>query len=235
MLRRLEAGQYGSIPAWVFESDDPLDRRKAIESIRTDDVFKSQFRSPKSSLKSGPSPIEVIDWGLEHLERLRRAEEERKESQWKWFKEGLIPILSVIVALGTVIITFYFQYQNIQAQKEMKEYEVSFKPKQETYTSFVKAASAAFEYAFYGDKGNLQKSLSSMETNLFVMESLIKSDSGKLRLWKEYHEYHEYLRNLSQIKSEDINEQNYLKSFEEHRNLFGKLKEDVYQELFQGD
>ena len=77
------------------------DESKQIDIIRAltpDDVFRSQFRASKGSEKS---PIEIIDWGLQHIERLRKASMESKE-QYAKSKEVrwvlLISIFSLIIS-----------------------------------------------------------------------------------------------------------------------------------------
>ena len=46
------------------------------ESGSVDDVFRSQFRTEKDAL---PSSLEVLSWGLQHIERLRKANLEARE------------------------------------------------------------------------------------------------------------------------------------------------------------
>ncbi|HEX8196196.1 MAG TPA: hypothetical protein VF571_08410, partial [Pyrinomonadaceae bacterium] len=85
-----------NLPAWLLQINDENKRNEVIESLTIDDAFRSQFRARKDAEKS---PIELINWGLEHIDRLRKAKIEEKEMRWKWLKEGVIPISSIIVAL----------------------------------------------------------------------------------------------------------------------------------------
>ena len=217
-------------PSFLIEMDDINERKKIIESLTSDDGFRSQFRSRADSPRSD---INIINWGLEHIERLRKANIESKEGKWKKWKDVWFPLASLLVAFGTVLLTSYWQYQNIQAQRAIKEYEVSFKPKQESYTSFVSSASMALDSAFYGDKNSLRKTFNSMETNLYLIESLIKDENKKVKIWEDYNEFNKFLNNLSNVKSTEMTEEKYNQEVAEYRKLFGKLKSEIYQELFQ--
>jgi hypothetical protein len=57
-----------SRPNWIVEIHDQRKQREAIESIGREDVFRNQFRVDDGA---GRSDIEVIDWGLQHIDRLR--------------------------------------------------------------------------------------------------------------------------------------------------------------------
>jgi len=81
------------LPMWVKEIDDVSERNKAIENLTTDDVFRSQFRAGKDSPQS---PIEIINWGLEHIDRLRKANVNAKEQSAKRWEIWLLFIVSII-------------------------------------------------------------------------------------------------------------------------------------------
>jgi hypothetical protein len=73
------------IPSWIRD-DDRSKRADLINSLQLDDVFISQFRANEEELlyESG-SDTGVIDWGLQHIERLRKAHfESRDEAMKKW-------------------------------------------------------------------------------------------------------------------------------------------------------
>jgi hypothetical protein len=130
-------------PLWIQEMDEK-NQETLIQSLTVDDVFRSQFRVVPNAPKSD---VNIIDWGLEHIDRLRKADSDKREARWKWLKEGVVPVLSLIIALVTIGVSSYFQYQNIQTQKYLKEYELSFKPKQEGYANFMLAMTTSFNIA----------------------------------------------------------------------------------------
>lgn len=87
----MRAGRH--LPIWIKEIDDNTERSKAIDNLTTDDVFRSQFRAGKDSPQS---PIEIINWGLEHIERLRKASLDAREQSAKRWEIWLVFIVSLI-------------------------------------------------------------------------------------------------------------------------------------------
>ena len=90
-------------PSWILDIEDLKARRHTIEGLTSDDVFRSQFRAEKDAPRS---PIEIIDWGLQHVDRLRKASlESRKLSTMSKqiklvFGVGILNIVvTVIIAL----------------------------------------------------------------------------------------------------------------------------------------
>jgi len=63
-------------PSWILDIEYPEARRHTIECLTSDDVFRSQFRAEKYAPRS---PVEIIDWGLQHVDRLRKASFESRK------------------------------------------------------------------------------------------------------------------------------------------------------------
>jgi hypothetical protein len=63
-------------PGWLKEIDNREERNEAINSLTIDDVFRNQFRVEDKAPKVS---MEVIDWGLQHIDRLRKAKLEARE------------------------------------------------------------------------------------------------------------------------------------------------------------
>ena len=65
-----------------------------------------------------------------------------------WFTNVWLSALSLIVALAAILSGAYIQRlsvkENAHAQTELKRMELTFKPKQEGYTAFMKAVSVAY-------------------------------------------------------------------------------------------
>jgi hypothetical protein len=57
-------------PAWMDEIKTEEERKKTIEGLTKDDVFRSQFRAADGAPESD---LKIIDWGLNHIERLRKS------------------------------------------------------------------------------------------------------------------------------------------------------------------
>ena len=89
------------LPAWIRDIDDATERKKAIENLSPDDVFRSQFRAGKDSPRS---PVEIINWGLEHIDRLRKASVDAKEQSAKRWEIWLVFAIGIINIIVTVTV-----------------------------------------------------------------------------------------------------------------------------------
>lgn len=81
-------------PSWIQEINDKSEKEREINKLTTNDVFRSQFRTEKNAERS---PIDIIDWGLQHIERLRKAEME-KSVKWFVIVVGILNFVATIVA-----------------------------------------------------------------------------------------------------------------------------------------
>lgn len=80
------------IPSWI-RNLSASQRTKYIEALSTGDVFRSQFRTGS---KAPRSPIEIVDWGLQHIDRLRKASMEAREATIKSWQAWVVIVLSVL-------------------------------------------------------------------------------------------------------------------------------------------
>lgn len=94
------------LPSWVRAVTDLPEREKVIRALTERDVFRSQFRASGSIDKpwrADKSSIEVIKWGLEHIDRLRKAKLEAREAiakswqMWLVFGGTMLSILTQII------------------------------------------------------------------------------------------------------------------------------------------
>jgi len=87
------------LPSWIRDIDDETTRKKTIEALSPEDVFRSQFRAEYDAPQSS---VEVIDWGLQHIDRLRKASLEYREQtakRWEIWLVFLVSILNIIVSI----------------------------------------------------------------------------------------------------------------------------------------
>jgi hypothetical protein len=91
------------LPSWIRAITEKTEREKTIKTLTVNDVFRSQFRVTGSlggrPWRADRSPIEVIKWGLEHIDRLRKAKLEAHEATAKSWQMWLIfggTILSIV-------------------------------------------------------------------------------------------------------------------------------------------
>lgn len=90
-------------PSWILDIEDPAAQTQAIEGLTSDDVFRSQFRAEKDAPRS---PVEIIDWGLQHIDRLRKANLESHEQSAKSWQMWLVFGVSILNIVVAVIIAF---------------------------------------------------------------------------------------------------------------------------------
>jgi len=92
-----------SLPGWVKAIENGAERSAAIEAICFNDVFRSQFRAHSDAQKS---PIEIIKWGLDHLDRLRKAKAEAKDASAKKWQMWLVFWVSFLGVVSQFAIAF---------------------------------------------------------------------------------------------------------------------------------
>lgn len=94
------------LPSWIREIENPATQKQKIESLVSDDVFRSQFRAESSAERS---PVEIIDWGLQHIERLRRANLEAREQSAKSWQIWLVFAVGIINIVATIVVALLQQ------------------------------------------------------------------------------------------------------------------------------
>lgn len=198
-------------PAWLNELENEDLKIKAIDSLNVDSVFRSQFRT---KIGSDPSSIEVINWGLEHIERLRKIKAVARDEKLRKWKEVWLPFASLLIAFATLILTGYWQYQNIQAQKQMKDFELSFKPKQEGYANLLQAIGTSSDIAMKNalvpqrlskNDEELLNSLRKIDVNFFAIEPFLVSER-KEQIWRKIREYELFLMHMHQENGSEWSE-----------------------------
>lgn len=180
------------IPRWLTELG-PERTRLFIAELSGKDVFRSQFRvetgAPKSSL-------EVLTWGIEHIERLRTLHERRREARRQWVTAFVIPLVTTLVAMATLVTTIYFQARTIDQQTELKRYEVTFKPKQEGYAQFMRQAYSAYRTATTGDRAETVVRLNELESTFHALEPFVDADARD-ELWRLFRGYADFCLGVS--------------------------------------
>lgn len=166
-----------SKPSWIAELPENQ-QKDAIDRITRDDVFRSQFRAEPNAPKSD---INVIAWGLEHIDRLRQLRSGKREN---WFK--LISVL-VIPAI-TLGLTYYTVVSNNTSQAKMKEYEVTFKIKQENYARFMEGAYNTFESAHRNGVDTLNQNIKDLEATYFNIEPFLNK-ADREYVWYQYQSF----------------------------------------------
>lgn len=100
------------LPTWMLDVDKS-ERPKLINDLGPDGVFISQFRADdKQPSWEGGSTREIIDWGLQHIERLRKASMEVRDEIIR--KRQLtvlivVSILNFLFAIANIVISIYLK------------------------------------------------------------------------------------------------------------------------------
>lgn len=98
---QMRAGK--NLPGWLRAMGSDAERTAAIEAVTPNDVFRSQFRA---HLNAERSPIEIIKWGLEHLDRLRNAKAEAKDATAKKWQMWMIFWVTLVGVVSQFAIAF---------------------------------------------------------------------------------------------------------------------------------
>jgi hypothetical protein len=91
-----------SIPGWLKALDDAT-RSAAIEALSSGDIFRSQFRAHSGAERS---PIEIIKWGLEHLDRLRKAKADANDASVKRWQMWLVFWVTLLGVVSQFVIAY---------------------------------------------------------------------------------------------------------------------------------
>lgn len=93
-----------SLPSWIRDIEDVNERIKIINELGPDDVFRSQFRVERDAPKA---ELNVLDWGLQHIERLRKSRLESKDARDKSIQMWILIVISalnIILAITNIVI-----------------------------------------------------------------------------------------------------------------------------------
>ncbi len=177
---RLRIGK--ALPSWLANIESENERDKAIDNLASSDVFRNQFRT---EINSAPCDLKIVDWGLQHLERLRKAASELRVERLQK-RSSLIAFVSVglstVVAIASLTGTFFVQARNSADQFAMKRYELSAKPRQESYSAFMATFNEVIQAALNSDSAKTLESLGRMESAYYQMEPFLGDKRQEVRL-----------------------------------------------------
>jgi hypothetical protein len=208
------------IPSWLHQLPEEQ-RASAIERLTTDDFFRSQFRAQTDAPRS---PIEIIDWGLKHIDRLRTAAAAASEQKIKRLSSVWIPFLSTLIAFLALGSSMYVQYHSSKDQRALKEYELSFRPKLEAYTHFMLAISQSFDRAV-DPVPILNGSLNDADAALIQLEPLL-SPNARDKVRSDYQDFVAFCLNMNKTGKRSESD---IAKFLQFRDEFRKV---LYRALF---
>jgi hypothetical protein len=102
------------LPPWIRDIEDLSDRNATIQGLTTHDAIRSQFRAEENAPRSD---IKIIDWGLQHIHRLRKASIEHREQKAKWTMPFLtILVTGILTSGGTLTVQYLTSNWNTSSQ-----------------------------------------------------------------------------------------------------------------------
>jgi hypothetical protein len=106
--------QKGSrLPTWIKLIEDDSKRLSVIDGMSQKDVFRSQFRASRGSPKS---QVEVVSWGLDHIDRIRKSKIASQEASAKSWQMWLIFFVGVANIVATIAVAVVKGNENDQAK-----------------------------------------------------------------------------------------------------------------------
>lgn len=158
------------LPTWL-QNKTTEDKERLIDEVSRDTVFRSILRTNYSAPKSSQGSI---DWGLRHIDSLRKIESDKTDKRFRNYHLVLTTV-SLAVTLATIYIGYKNNKENLQFQWRMKYYETTLKPKQENYTQFMSAMYDAYEGAIVKDGEQMLSKQKEMQRSYSMLEVFLDS------------------------------------------------------------
>jgi hypothetical protein len=166
---------------WLRDVDDVEERNKRIEALGADDFFRNVFRT---NVSAPTTPVETLKWGIDYIDGLRKAEADSREQRLKKWSSLILPFSSLAVAAITVALGFYNQRELNRTQVQLKQYEVTARPKQEGYVRMMRAVGNAIDQSRSSNRADAARALVEWESGYYsVAPFLTNEDRGKLWNW----------------------------------------------------
>jgi hypothetical protein len=212
-----------TMPPWL-KDDPPEEQRRFISSLGPGDMFRSQFRPRKGDKQSS---LEVITWGLEHIDRLRKAGLDAREQRQKTWSSIVIPLtsaaLSALVAVTSVLSGNRSQARALDNQLQLTRLQVTSQPKQQGYTAFMRHLRSAYTAAAGGDTAVSARALDDLQSDFLGIEPFL-SEADRDRLGAALHAFGRFCRSLASHPSVDAGSE-----FEKRQAFF---HDQLWQALF---
>lgn len=101
------------LPSWIKNINNEEDRFMAINNLTQKDIFRSQFRGIKGALKS---EIEIVTWGLEHIDRLRKSKIAAQDANAKGWQMWLLFAIGIANIVVTIVTTYIKENESVQSK-----------------------------------------------------------------------------------------------------------------------
>jgi hypothetical protein len=109
---------------------------------------------------------------VEELDVRLAAFLEREDKRKAW-KDFVIPVLSLLVALAGVLATAFVQIKSIDAQASLKQYEVTFIAKQKVYAEILSSMHTLYITSSPENKEEMLRALDKLNAEMFAAQPLL--------------------------------------------------------------
>jgi hypothetical protein len=187
----LRSGQKG--PSWLALAKSREEKLQMIDGLEPEDFFRSQFRTEPDAPRSS---LEILKWGLEHIERLRTKDVQKNEDRHKRVTAIWIPAGSLLATILALIVSSCMQWNAADRNADLQVFETTYQPRQEGYATLMRALWSTFQVASGNDQVRADSSLAALETMLFELEPVM-AEGTREAIWKQYRTFEAFCRQIA--------------------------------------
>lgn len=202
-----------------FRFNEDKFKQEGVESNTISLVARHVLRKDNQGFRE--LPLDLTKKLIETAIELHDKEQERS-SRWKVW-------LPLLVAIVSILSSFYLQYTTNKNQAFLKHYEVELKPKQEGYSNFMKLLSKSYYAANDGNTNQLTQCFDQGESSYYIFEPFLKPKERD-SVWKNYVEFTSFCLSIAKSDSlrKDMNTTS--ATFLDYRDSF---RRKLYNLLFE--
>jgi hypothetical protein len=166
------------------------------------------------------------DFAQKLIETAIQLHDKQKERADRW--KIWLPLL---VAIITVLSSAYVQYSSNQNQRNIKQYELHLKPKQEGYSNYMGAISNSYSNALINDLSLIKKSLTDADKSFYTFEPFLTLKTRD-SVWARYQNYITFCYSVAYLNKDTIQARlrHITESYVQQQKYF---RETLYGELFK--
>lgn len=155
-----------------------------------------------------------------------------KNNRFSLFLAWITASVSILVAISSIGLNYFIQKDSLRFQKEIKEYEMSFSPKQVAYSTFLNELLDAYQSAYFKKDKELEVSFKNIENAFYSMELFLSKNDREL-FEREIKQFEGLCLNLSNLDHGDKEKLNgFSNSFDWYKNSFReKLLKGLFENL----
>lgn len=155
---------------------------------------------------------------------------EQKNSTFSFVREILIPLIPVVIAVISIILSTNYQRETIKTQIEMNQLQVTYNSKIDRYSDFLKAINIAIFSGYGSDLNTFRAETSDLEYAFFEIDPLLSKESSMV-VWLDTENLSTLCTKMFFSIDKDDDEYNniLLSAFQ----LQSKIRDEIRKELFE--